>query len=158
MSDKKHRYEVLIEWCGNRGKGTADYRAYDRDHLIKAGGKTPIEGSSDPAFMGAPDRWNPEELLVASLSACHKLWYLHLAAVNGLTVTAYEDRAEGFMVEERGKGGRFVEVVLHPLVTITAGGDVDKAEALHKEAHALCFIANSVNFPVRHEATIQVET
>lgn len=156
MTGKEHRYEVLIEWCAGDSEGTSDYKSYSRDHLIKAPGKASIEGSSDPAFRGAPDRWNPEELLVAALSACHKLWYLHLAAVNGVSVTAYRDKAEGVMLEDAGKGGRFTAVHLNPHVTITADSDVKKAHELHKKAHELCFIANSVNFEVRHDPIVEV--
>lgn len=153
-SGKEHRYEVIVEWTGNRGTGTSDYRAYGRDHTLRAAGKPVIEGSSDPAFRGDPSRWNPEDLLVASLAACHKLWYLHLAAVNGIAVTAYTDTASGLMIEEPATGGRFSEVVLRPVVTVRSGDDAILALRLHADAHAKCFIANSVRFPVRHEPTI----
>jgi organic hydroperoxide reductase OsmC/OhrA len=154
---KEHRYAVHVEWTGNTGAGTASYRSYERAHELRVDGKPVIPGSSDPAFRGDPARWNPEELLVASLSACHKLWYLHLCATAGVVVTDYADQAEGFMSEEADGGGRFVRVVLRPRVTITAGSDRQKAEALHHDAHAMCFIARSVTFPVTHEPTIVSE-
>ncbi len=154
MSDKTHRYAVAVTWTGNEGTGTSSYRAYRRDHEVAADGKATIEGSSDPAFRGDPKRWNPEELLVASLSTCHMLWFLHLASDAGLVVTAYEDSPVGTMVETPDGGGRFSEVVLHPRVTVGAG-DTGRADALHREAHGKCFIANSVKFPVRCEATIR---
>ncbi len=154
----EHRYEVTVEWTGNQGTGTSDYRAYRRDHTIAAGAKPPISGSSDPAFRGDAARWNPEDLLVASLSACHKLWYLHLCAVNGVGVLAYQDRALGIMVEDPVTGGRFTRVVLRPHVTVRAGDDAELAIRLHHEAHAKCFVANSVNFPVEHEPTIEQGT
>lgn len=153
---KEHRYETVLNWTGNRGEGTASYRGYDRDHDLAAAGKPPIPGSSDPAFRGDPARWNPEELLVASLSACHQLWYLHLCATAGIVVTAYEDRAEGVMVEEANGAGQFSTVVLRPLVTVAPGSDTDKALTLHHEAHAMCFIARSVNFAVTHEPRIRI--
>lgn len=156
MAGKEHRYAVTVEWTGNRGEGTASYKSYERAHELRAEGKPAIPGSSDPAFRGDAARWNPEELLVASLSACHKLWYLHLCATAGVVVTDYVDAAEGVMAEEASGGGRFVRVVLRPRVTITTGSDPDRARALHHEAHALCFIANSVNFPVTHEPTVVV--
>ena len=140
---RTHRYEVRIAWEG----ATTGYRDYARDHSIEADGRPAIEGSSDPAFRGNPARWNPEQLFVASLAACHKLWFLHLAAAAGLVVTRYEDVAEGVMIEEAGGGGRFERVVLRPCVA-TAGGDSAVIAALHHEAHARCYIANSVNFPV----------
>lgn len=153
-NSKHHTYSVRIEWTGNVGRGTADYRSYLRDHVIRTGEKPPIDGSSDPAFRGDPKRWNPEELLVASLSACHKLWYLHLCAANGITVLSYTDLAEGTMAEDPTGGGHFVHVLLNPKVTIGSGDDRELALQLHDEAHSKCFIANSVNFPVDHRPTI----
>lgn len=153
MSGHRHDYSVTIRWTGNRGTGTSGYRDYSRDHAIAADGKTDIPGSADPAFRGDAARWNPEDLLVASVSACHKLWYLHLCAVNGIVVTAYEDHAEGVMETEEDGSGRFVEVTLRPRVEISAG-DRELAEKLHHDAHEKCFIANSVNFPVRCEPVI----
>jgi organic hydroperoxide reductase OsmC/OhrA len=153
----QHRYRVDVEWTGNRGSGTDSYRNYGRDHVIRIDGKPPIGGSSDPSFRGDASRHNPEDMLVTALSACHMLSYLHMATVAGVVVTVYRDAAEGTMVTE-GDGGRFVEVVLHPTVTITAASDPAKAEAAHEVAHHACFIANSVNFPVRCEPRIIVES
>lgn len=152
---KTHRYEVTVTWTGDRGEGTSGYRAYSRAHEVGAAGKAPIEGSSDPAFRGDPQRWNPEELLVASLSQCHMLWYLHLCAAAGVVVTGYVDRPLGTMAETVDGGGHFVEVVLRPEVTVAAAEMADRAVALHEQAHRLCFVANSVNFPVRHEPVVR---
>lgn len=151
MTAKKHNYATTVRWTGNLGTGTSDYRAYSRDHEIGAAGKPPVPASSDPAFSGDPRRYNPEDLLVASLSGCHMLWYLHLCAVNRVVVLGYEDNAAGTMEEAAGGGGRFVEVTLRPTITVTAGSDLDTARRLHHDAHEKCFIANSVNFPVRIE-------
>lgn len=156
MSGREHHYQVTITWTGNRGTGTSGYRDFERAHEITAPGKPAIAGSSDPSFRGDPARWNPEELLVAALSACHKLWYLHLAAEAGVIVLAYEDAAEGTMLQDRDGGGRFTCVVLKPEVTLAAGADLATAERLHGEAHAKCFIANSVNFPVEHQPEVKV--
>lgn len=156
MSSDEHHYAVTITWTGNLGTGTSAYRAYARAHEISSAleGKPTIPGTSDPAYRGDPSRWNPEELLVASLSACHKLWYLHVCAVNGIVVTAYEDHAEGWMpVDAKGQGA-FRRVLLRPRVTIAPGGDADRARALHDDAHHMCNIANSVNFTVEHEPEI----
>jgi organic hydroperoxide reductase OsmC/OhrA len=150
---KRHGYRTEIEWTGNTGTGTANYRDYRRDHVVQAGAKAPIPASSDPAFRGDPMRYNPEELLVASLSSCHMLWYLHLCAVNGVVVTAYRDAAEGEMTESPDGAGEFTRVVLRPAVTISAG-DPARARALHEEAHRFCFIARSVKFPVECEPEI----
>jgi organic hydroperoxide reductase OsmC/OhrA len=153
---KLHTYRATVRWTGDLGTGTSSYRDYSRAHAIEAPGKSPIAGSSDPAFRGDAAAWNPEELLVASLSTCHQLWYLHLAAVNGIVVKSYVDTAEGTMSEEADGGGRFTRVVLRPRVHIALGGDMAKARALHRQAHAKCFIANSVNFPVECEPEIAV--
>lgn len=151
----KHEYTTRIRWTGNLGEGTSEYRAYSRTHEIIAPKKSaPIAGSSDPHFRGEAARYNPEDLLVASLSACHMLSYLHLCAINGVVVTAYEDEATGVMRENKDGSGEFTEVMLRPRVTVTAASDRTKALQLHEEAGKLCFIARSVNFPVRHEPII----
>ena len=152
--DRVHAYETVVTWTGNRGSGTTGYRDYGRDHDVDAEGHPTIAGSADQAFRGDPTRWSPEHLLVASVSQCHMLWYLHLCAVGGVIVTDYVDRAHGTMTETD-EGGRFVEVVLRPQITIAAEETVDAALAAHSEAHRRCFIARSVNFPVRVEPTIR---
>lgn len=148
--DRTHRYPVTIRWTGNRGDGTAHYRAYGRDHDILVDGKPVLAGTADPAFRGDPGRHNPEEMFVAALSACHMLWYLHLCSAAGIVVTAYADRAEGTMEIQPDGGGRFTRVVLRPEVTLRRAADAGRAEALHAEASARCFIANSVSVPVEH--------
>lgn len=154
---KEHSYTVEVKWTGNLGQGTSAYRAYSRDHEISAAGKTPIAASSDPAFRGDPARYNPEDLLVGSLSSCHMLWYLHLCTEAKIVVLEYRDAASGTMVETSGGGGHFTEVVLRPQVRISANGNAALAEQLHERAHHLCFIANSVSFPVRCEPRIEIE-
>lgn len=151
---KTHRYTLGLEWTGNRGRGTRDIAAYDRAHRITAPGKPDVAGSSDPSFRGDPTRWNPEELLVASLAACHKFWYLGLCAGAGVDVQSYVDEPVGVMQEEAGGAGQFVSATLRPVVTIAPQSDPAVAAALHDQAHAMCFIARSVNFPVHHQATI----
>ncbi len=157
MPNKEHRYTVALEWTGNTGTGTSAYRAYDRSYVVTVPdeSKPPLAGSSDPAFRGDRTRWNPEELFVAALAACHELWYLHLCADAGVVVTAYRDRAEGVMVEAEGGEARFHRVVLRPVVTVSPESDVARARALHEDARGRCYIANSVNFPVEHEARVQ---
>ena len=152
---KEHRYQVSMTWTGNLGRGTADYRAYARNHEITAPKKSAsIAGSSDPAFRGDAARYNPEELLVAALSACHMLALLHLCATNGIVVTEYTDSAEGIMRENSDGSGDFVRVILRPRMTITGPSRIEEARALHHKAHELCFIARSVNFPVDHEPEV----
>jgi organic hydroperoxide reductase OsmC/OhrA len=153
MTGREHHYEVTMRWTGNTGKGTANYREYGRDHDLIVEGKPVIQASADPAFRGQPERWNPEELLVASLADCHMLTYLALCALERIVVTSYEDTATGTMLQD-GNGGRFTEVTLAPVVTIADPEKADRAMALHHDASKDCFIANSVNFPVHHNPTI----
>ena len=143
-------------WSGAAHGPARDYETYSREHRFEITGKPPIVGSADPAFMGDGGRHNPEDLLVAALSACHMLWYLHLCAEAGIIVTAYEDGAEGSMETDGGGGGRFTSATLRPSVTVTPESDLDAARALHGTAHDKCFIANSVNFPVSCEPELSV--
>ena len=148
-----HEYRAKILWTGAVRGPTSSYPAYSRDYLVEIDGKAPLRGSADATFRGDASLHNPEDLLVAALSACHLLSYLALCARGGVAVVAYEDAAHGTMTERDG-AIRFTEVVLRPVVAVAAGSDLAKAKALHEQAHRECFIANSVNFPVRHEATV----
>lgn len=150
---RDHRYEIEVTWTGNTGPGTASPAGYRRDHDVRAPGRPVIKASSDPAFRGDPERYNPEDLLLAALSECHMLAYLALCANSGVVVTGYADTAVGTMRETPDGGGHFTEVVLRPRVTVAEPGMVDRANRIHGAAHRRCFIASSVNFPVRHEPT-----
>jgi organic hydroperoxide reductase OsmC/OhrA len=154
---KIHQYQVTIQWTGNSGEGTSTYRSYERSHTITGLNKEKILASSDPVFRGDKTKYNPEDLLVASLSACHLLSYLHLCAVNGVVVVDYSDQASGKMEETPDGGGHFLEVTLNPLVTVSQQTMVAKANSLHEKAGELCFIACSVNFPVYHKPTCLVK-
>lgn len=152
-----HHYSARVEWTGARGAGTTSYRAYGRDHRISITGKPDLLGSSDPAFRGDAGRHNPEELLLAAVSACHMLWYLHLAAEAGLVVTGYIDDAEGEMATEADGAGQFTRVTLRPSVALAPGADGALADVLHETAHAKCFIARSVNFPIAVRPTMAID-
>jgi organic hydroperoxide reductase OsmC/OhrA len=158
MPDKSHSYQVEIAWTGNLGTGTTDYRSYSRDHVVCSSGKADIAGSSERAFRGSNARWNPEELLIVSLSQCHLLWYLDLASRAGVVVVEYTDNPVGTMIEQADGGGQFSEVTLRPRVVVAEPSMREQALELHQTAHGLCFIARSVNFPVRHEPTIEVSS
>jgi organic hydroperoxide reductase OsmC/OhrA len=152
----EHQYNATIKWTGNNGTGTDNYKNYQRSHQILIENKSIILGSSDSAFRGDKTKHNPEDLLVASLSSCHMLWYLHLCSEAGVIVVEYEDNATGTMTESKNGGGKFTEVTLNPTVIVKETSMCDKAIELHQKANELCFIANSVNFPVHHKPTIQV--
>jgi len=153
---RTHRYDLATTWTGNRGTGTSGYRDYGRDHEVRADGRPAIEGSADRVFHGDRVRWNPELELVAALSQCHMLSYLHVCTAAGVVVTAYDDAPYGLMAEAEDGGGRFTEVVLRPSVTVASAGMAERAARLHEEAGEKCFIASSVNFPVRHEPSVTV--
>ncbi|MCR9140750.1 MAG: OsmC family protein [bacterium] len=147
-----HRYKLQTIWRGNRGEGTGSYRAYGRDYTVRIPGKPDLAGSADPTFRGSADLHNPEDLLLAALSACHMLSYLHVCATAKIIVTQYEDSAEGTMELDGKGGGRFTDVLLRPRVIVTAPEMVERAERLHERAGEMCFIRSSCNFPVRHAA------
>jgi organic hydroperoxide reductase OsmC/OhrA len=151
---RPHRYAATLRWTGAAHGATTSYEHYDRTYVVEIDGKPDLTGSADAHFRGDRARHNPEDLLVASLSACHLLSYLALCARAGIAVVGYEDDARGEMTLIEGKI-RFREVVLHPLVTIADPARIAEALALHVQAHAECFIANSVNFPVHHEAVVE---
>jgi organic hydroperoxide reductase OsmC/OhrA len=155
IEHERHDYAATLVWTGARNGPTSSYQSYSREHEFQCGDKPPIRASADPHFRGDPALYNPEELLVASLSSCHLLSYLAECARAGVHVVAYEDHASGVMTMRDGRL-RFTEVMLRPRVTVAPGTDLDRARELHHPAHDDCYIANSVNFPVRHEPTIVV--
>jgi organic hydroperoxide reductase OsmC/OhrA len=154
-ASKTHTYRATTVWTGAEDGPTTDYQSYSRAYDIRVDGKADLPGSADPGFLGDATRHNPEDLMVGALSSCHMLWYLHLCSAKGVKVMSYEDAAEGLMAEAPGNG-RFTEVTLRPMVTITADSDADRARALHRRAHDECFIANSINFPVHCAPEIKV--
>ena len=155
--DKAYQYNLSLSWTGNRGKGTINYQSYERDYSISIEGKAQINGSSDPAFRGDASKYNPEELFLASLASCHMLWFLHLCAQNGIIVTAYVDQPSGTLIMNDDGGGKFKEVILNPEVTVTDNTKLESLNALHVRANGLCFIANSVNFQVKHFAKAKTD-
>ena len=153
---KTHTYTLLTKWTGNKGTGTNDYRSYERSHSIFIENKPELLCSSDIPFHGDGSKHNPEDMLLSSLSSCHMLWYLHLCADAGVIVLNYEDHATGTMTEVPNGGGHFTEVILNPIVTVTETSMIEKANQLHDKAHEKCFIANSVNFPVKHTPVCKI--
>jgi organic hydroperoxide reductase OsmC/OhrA len=153
--DREHSYRLHATWTGDRGTGTSGYRDFDRSVTLEVAGKPSLAASADVPFRGEAEKWNPEDLLLAALAECHLLSYLYACTKAGVVVTAYEDDASGTIVMD-GEGGAFTEVTLRPRVTVAAASMVPAAEAAHATARELCFIANSVNFPVHHLPTIEV--
>jgi organic hydroperoxide reductase OsmC/OhrA len=152
---KRHFFKTTVTWTGNKGAGTKSYTSYERSHIIKIDGKPDIFSSSDVVFRGEKNKHNPEDMLVAALSGCHMLWYLHLCADNGVIVMEYSDHVTGTMEENADGSGQFSEVTLYPEVVVQESSMIEKAKTLHLDAHKMCFIARSVNFPVNHKPLIR---
>jgi organic hydroperoxide reductase OsmC/OhrA len=152
----EHTYDVSLAWTGNRGQGTTGIKDYDRDLVVSCAGHADIEGTADPSFLGDPKRWSPEQLLTVAVSQCHMLWYLGLAARRGVVVHEYLDEATGTMATDPSGKGVFTKVVLRPRIVVAAEEQVAAAVALHAKAHEMCFVAQSVRFPVEVEPHITV--
>jgi len=154
MDLSRHEYHISLDWTGNRGTGTENYRGYGRDHVVRSAGLPDLPGTADPTFHGDKDRWNPEQLLLAALSQCHMLSYLHIAVTHGVIVTGYSDSATGLLRLNRDNSGEFVRAILRPAVNLADEAQRELADSLHEEANKVCFIARSVNFPVLHELAL----
>lgn len=148
---KNHHYKSKIEWTGNTGESTKSYRSYERNYTVSVDGKAEIKGSSDPAFLGNPELHNPEDLLLASVSSCHLLWYLHSCSAHKILVLEYVDFAEGTMKTEV---ENLLKSYLNLKFWLQKKDMLEKAIQLHQKANEYCFIANSLNFKVKHEPEI----
>ncbi len=149
----RHDYTTRVAWTGNTGKGTLDYRDYLRTWDITTPGKAVVHCSNDPLLGGDAALHNPEDLLIASVSSCHMLWYLHLASTAGVVVLGYVDNPVGTGELSSNGAGRFVSVSLQPKITLAPGMDQARADAVHGQIHQYCFIARSLNFPVTIKAS-----
>src|SRR5438270_7800350 len=152
----EHDYKSRLIWDGNLGTGTSSYTGYGRKYRVQFDGKPDLKGSADPLFRGDRDSYNPEDLFVAALSACHLLSYLALCARSKINVVAYEDSASGILKLRPDGSGIFESVTLRPVVTISPDSDEQRALELHETAHDQCFIAASVAIPVYHEPQIRI--
>ena len=157
-TSSEHDYTCQIVWTGDRGTGTTTYKGYDRTWDITTAGKPTIHCSNDPLLGGDPALPNPEDLLLSALSSCHMLWYLHLASRAGVVVHGYVDRPVGVGETAPNGAGRFLRATLRPRIRVAPGTELLRADAIHHEIHAYCFIARSVNFPVEFDATYEEST
>ena len=153
-----HEYSSRLTWNGNLGTGTSTYAGYSRDYTVVVEGKPEMRGSADPMFRGSASLYNPEDLFVAAISACHMLSYLALCAKKGVSVLAYEDNAHGTLQLTSDGGGKFEQVTLNPLVKIASGANEALALSLHDDAHKLCYIASSCSTPIKHDAIVKVDS
>jgi organic hydroperoxide reductase OsmC/OhrA len=154
----EHEYSARVVWTGNRGTGTRDYKGYARTWNVETPGKPVIPCSNDPLLGGDPTLHNPEDMLIAALSACHMLWFLHLASDAGVIVTGYEDDPLATGETDATGASRFLHATLRPRISVAQGTDLKGADALHAKVHDYCFIARSVNFPVAYKARYRIST
>lgn len=147
-------YQITLSYPANAGQAMPPDAEYSRNSAIQSEGKHVVAASSPASYGGDSTRYNPEELMLMSLAQCHMLTYLAIAAKKQLKVLRYEDRAVGQLGVGK-VGGIGIEgklsmqqVTLHPRVTVAKGTNLDDARNIHIKAHANCFMANSVNFPV----------
>lgn len=150
---REHEYASRIIWTGNTGEGNRTYRGYMRTWDLSAPGKPTVACSNDPLLGGDASKYNPEDMLLSALSACHMLWYLHLASDAGVVVHGYQDDPVGIGETSPDGAGRFIRAVLRPTIELEEGCDTARADRIHDEIHKFCFIARSVSFPISCEAT-----
>jgi organic hydroperoxide reductase OsmC/OhrA len=146
-------YSSEIVWTGNTGKGTHCYGGYTRTWSISTPGKPAIHCSNDPMLGGDPSLHNPEDLLLSAVSACHMLWYLHLASAKGIVVTGYTDTPIGLADMAPNGAGQFIGITLRPTITLTSNTCRTSADSIHQDIHQYCFIARSIKAPVRVDAS-----
>jgi organic hydroperoxide reductase OsmC/OhrA len=147
----EHVYTAELIWHGDH---TRTYEAYTRGHSVQINGKPDLVVTADPAFRGDPTLHNPEDLLLASISSCHMLTYLALCARARIDVRSYRDQVSGTLRLTPDGGGHFIEVLLRPQVVVAHEDMLPRARHFHGEVHKYCFIARSVNFPIRCEAVV----
>ncbi len=145
----KHLFKAALNWSKDNGKSIR----YTKNHTISFEGKEALTISAAKAFKGDPSLHNPEDLLLSSLMSCHMMSYLYICAQHQIEVIDYQDQAIATLETNENGSGRFIEVRLNPQVTISNGEQIALANTLHHQAHQLCFIANSCNFPILHQAT-----
>ncbi len=144
------QHHATIDW--HKGSNDFTYEAYSRDHVWRFEGGIEVAASAAPAFRGTPDRVNPEDAFVASLSACHMLTFLALAARKGFVVEAYRDEATGRLAKNEDGRLAMTEVTLRPAITFgESAPTTEELQRLHDQSHHGCFIANSV----RTEITVE---
>ena len=148
-------YTAQVLW--SRGEQKFTDGRYSRKYVLRFDGGIEVPGSASPHVVPLPysaaDAIDPEEAFVSSLSSCHMLWFLSIAAKQGFVVERYHDIAEGIM-ENDSSGKLMMSVVtLHPAVKFSGGRQPTaiELEQLHHQAHEECFIANSVKTEIRFE-------
>lgn len=152
-----HTFKAKVNWTINEGDSTQNPRTFSRNHSVIIANKTSrLEVSAAKLFRGDDTLYNPEDLLLSALASCHMMSYLYVCAQNNIEVLSYTDTAEGDLEVEATGNGSFKKVRLKPIVTIKDAAQKALAHSLHEKANSLCFIANSCNFPISHDALVLV--
>ncbi|MGV0996986.1 OsmC family protein [Empedobacter falsenii] len=147
-----HLFKVALNWIKKESKMDSSTRIYTKSHHISIEGKPDLEVSAAKAFKGDPNLYNPEDLLLSSLTSCHMMSYLYCCAQHKIEVISYQDHSEATLQVNPDGSGKIVKVDLFPDIIISDSSQIELALSLHKKANELCFIANSCNFPVYHHA------
>ncbi len=147
-----HLFKVALNWIKKESKMDSSTRIYTKSHHISIEGKPDLEVSAAKAFKGDPNLYNPEDLLLSSLTSCHMMSYLYCCAQHKIEVISYQDHSEATLQVNPDGSGKIVKVDLFPEIIISDSSQTELALSLHKKANELCFIANSCNFPVYHHA------
>ena len=153
----KHLFKAEVKWTSNQNQEDSTKRFYSKSHTVLIEGKPILNVSAAKAFKGDSEKYNPEDLLLSSLVSCHMMSYLYVCSQNGIEVLEYSDNAEATLEVSPDGSGRFVTITLNPEVKISNSSQIQLALGLHQKANQLCFIANSCNFPVLHNASCVAE-
>ena len=147
-----HLFKVALNWMKKDNISSSSTRIYTKSHHISIEGKPDLEVSAAKAFKGDPNLYNPEDLLLSSLTSCHMMSYLYCCMQYKIEVISYQDHSEATLQVNPDGSGKIVKVDLFPEIIISDSSQIELALSLHKKANELCFIANSCNFPVYHHA------
>lgn len=145
-----HLFKVALNWMKKDNISSSLSRIYTKSHHISIEGKPDLEVSAAKAFKGDPNLYNPEDLLLSSLTSCHMMSYLYCCMQYKIEVISYQDHSEATLQVNPDGSGKIVKVDLFPEIIISNSSQIELALSLHKKANELCFIANSCNFPVYH--------
>ena len=142
----QHEFSLRAEWNTTQSSPHPK-RGFLRDVVIQAEGPGELHGSAAKPFHGDPERWNPEQLMLAALVECHILSYLYVAGEAEIPVEKVSVRGE-LTLDSGANGGQITGATLYPEVWVADAMLLPRARQLHEEAHRQCFIARSVNFPI----------
>ncbi|MEP5341894.1 MAG: OsmC family protein [Algibacter sp.] len=152
-----HIFKAKVNWELSKGETTESPKTFSRNHIVEIDNKkNDLKVSAAKMFRGDASLYNPEDLLLSALASCHMMSYLYVCSQNNIKVLSYTDNAEAVLEVESSGSGHFTKVILNPVVTIKDETKKELALSLHEKANSLCFIANSCNFPIVHDAQVLI--